>query len=125
MGFNIKEITYEICMLCFIDVPNTEITCKQIISINENENFSCLCRAIRSHFSPTATWVKNGIILGIPSSTAELYLHDINKKSSGTYICRAQLYTLIGEKSVQIMVQCKYFIDVDLLTTTVCFCYVF
>ena len=93
----------------FIDVPNAVITCKQIISINENENFSCLCRAIRSHFSPTATWVKNGIILGIPSSTAELYLHDINKKSSGTYICRAQLYTLIGEKV------CKLWFNVSIL----------
>ena len=95
-----------------------------IILINENENLFCLCRAIRSHFSPTATWVINGLVLGIPSSTAQLHFHNISKNASGTYVCRAQLHTLIGEKSVQIMVKCKYFIDVDLVTNTVSFCYV-
>lgn len=91
-------------------MPNVEITCEQNIVIRENDNLSCWCKAFRDNFFPKATWVKNGHVLGIPSSKGQqIYLHNISKEASGTYVCRAQLYTLIGEKSVEITVQCKPF----------------
>ena len=89
--------------------------------MKENDNFSCLCTAATAHFSPTATWVKDGRPLGKPSIGEEkLFLRNVAKNASGIYICRAQLHTLIGEKSVEIMVQCKCFLITVVLLTNTC-----
>ena len=76
------------------------------------------------HFSPTATWIKNGGVLGKQRVGKQpLYLHNISKEDSGTYICRVQLETLISEKSLEIIVQCKCvfndgFVNVSLTVCT-------
>ena len=89
----------------------------------ENDNFSCLCAAATAHFSPTATWVKDGRPLEKPSIGEEkLFLRNVAKNASGMYICRAQLHTLIAEKSVEIIVQCKCFlINLELLRNILAF----
>ena len=83
---------------------------QQTVTLKENDNFTCLCTAATAHFSSTATLVKDGLPLGKPSMREKkLFLRKVAKNVSGTYICRTQLHTLIGEKSVVIMVQCKCF----------------
>ena len=74
---------------------------QQTVTLKENDNFTCLCTAATAHFSSTATLVKDG--------EKKRFLRKVAKNVSGTYICRTQLHTLIGEKSVVIMVQCKCF----------------
>ena len=81
-----------------------------MVTLKENDNFSCLCTAFTGHFSPTAIWVKDGRFLGEPSGREQkLFLRNVSKDDSGIYICRAQLHSLIGEKSVEVIVQCKCF----------------
>ena len=107
--------------LPFSDVLYAQTTCQQTVTLKENDNFSCLCTAATAHFSPTATWVKDGRPLGKPSIGEEkLFLRNVAKNASGIYICRAQLHTLIGEKSVEIMVQCKCFLITVVLLTNTC-----
>ena len=103
--------------LSFSDIPYARTTCQQTVTLKENDNFSCLCTAATAHFSPTATWVKDGRPLGKPSIGEEkLFLRNVAKNASGIYICRAQLHSLIVEKSVEIIVQCKCFwINLQLL----------
>ena len=103
--------------LSFSDVLYAQTTCQQTVTLIENDNFSCLCAAATVHFSPTATWVKDGRALGKPSiGEKKLFLRNVAKNASGMYICRAQLHTLIAEKSVEIIVQCKCFwINLELL----------
>ena len=77
-----------------------------MVTLNENNNFSCWCTAFTAHVSPTAIWVKDGRFLGEPSSREQkLFLRNVSKDASGIYICRAQLDTLIGEKSLEISVE--------------------
>ena len=107
--------------LSFSDIPYAQTTCQQTVTLKENDNFSCLCTAATAHFSPTATWVKDGRPLGKPSIGEEkLFLRNVAKNASGIYICRAQLHTLIGEKSVEITVQCKCFLITVVLLTNTC-----
>ena len=107
----------------FSDVPYAQTTCEQTVTLNENDTFSCLCTAFTAHFSPTAIWVKDGRFLCEPSSREQkLFLRNVSKDNSGIYICRAQLHTLIAEKSVEIIVQCKCFlINLELLRNILVF----
>ena len=57
---------------------------------------------------PTAAWVKSGKIVGNTNNFGkELSLYNVSKDVSGTYICRAQLYSMIDEISTEITVYCK------------------
>lgn len=81
--------------------------------MKENDNFSCWCKAVRVNSSPTVTWMKNGRVLGEPSSTGqELNLRNVSNEASGIYVCRAQFYQLIHEEMIAITVQCKSFLNV-------------
>ena len=109
--------------LSFSDVLYAQTTCQQTVTLIENDNFSCLCAAATAHFSPTAIWVKDGRFLGEPSGREQkLFLRNVSKDDSGIYICRAQLHSLIGEKSVEVIVQCKCFwINLELLINILVF----
>ena len=81
--------------------------------MKENDNFSCWCKAVRVNSSPTVTWMKNGRVLGEPSSTGqELDLRNVSNEASGIYVCRAEFYQLIDEEMIAITVQCKSFLNV-------------
>ena len=52
--------------------------------------------------------MKSGEIVGDPNDYGnELSLLNVSKNAAGTYICRAQLFSLMDEKTTEIKVHCK------------------
>lgn len=90
------------------DKPKAELTCPKTIALTVGEDFSCLCKAIVN--SPNAitqaSWIKGGQLVKTEgnSSQQELSLRNFQKTMAGTYICRANVATLIDEQSIKITV---------------------
>ena len=98
-----------VSVICLPDEPKAEITCSQNTKLTEGENFFCWCNAVGVNMVPTASWVKGGHLIGNASSPGtKLTLHNVSKDAAGTYVCRAQLYTLTDERNTQIIIHCKW-----------------
>ena len=98
-----------VSVICLSDEPKAEITCSKNSKLIEGESFSCLCNALGVNMVPTASWVKGGHILGNASSPGtDLSLHNVSRDTAGTYVCRAQLYSLMDERTTEIIVHCKW-----------------
>ena len=97
-----------VSVICLPDEPKAEITCSQNTKLTEGENFSCWCNAVGVNMVRTASWVKGGHLIGNASSPGTtLTLHNVSKDTAGTYVCRAQLYSLVDERTTEIIVYCK------------------
>ena len=89
--------------------PKAKITCSQRIDLTVGSNFSCWCNAYGVHMVPMASWIKSGqIIADRMRMRQKLSLNSISTDAAGTYVCRAQLYSMVDEKATKIMVYCKY-----------------
>jgi hypothetical protein len=42
------------------------------------------------------------------NASVELFLKNVKKRMAGTYICRAQLFSLVDEKILTLSVLCKW-----------------
>jgi hypothetical protein len=42
------------------------------------------------------------------NASTELFLKNVKKRMAGTYICRAQLFSLVDEKILTLSVLCKW-----------------
>ena len=101
-----------VSVICIPDEPKAKITCSQITKLIEGENFFCWCNAVGVNMVPTASWVRGGHLIGNASSPGtRLTLHNVSKDGAGTYVCRAQLHTLTDERTTEIIVHCKWLIN--------------
>ena len=77
--------------------------------MNEGDDFSCECRGEGGDPPANITWYKNDVqIIGTGKGNRTFNLVNVDNTASGTYKCVAQSHTLVEEKSVKLIVYCKY-----------------
>ena len=88
--------------------PNATTNCSQT-SLNEGTDITCLCYSTSGSPPPTASWFKDGKMIGdVGYMKKELLLKSVTKEDSGTYVCKVRSYSLTDDKSVQVIVKCTY-----------------
>ena len=75
--------------------PNATLSCSSPITLNEGDDFTCVCTYVGEGGNPPAnvTWFKDDVkINGTGSVKNILTLSNVNERSSGRYTCLAQNY---------------------------------
>ena len=104
-----RRIFSEKNLHCISEKPIVTLSCSSRIIVNEGDNFTCICRGEGGNPPADVTWYKDGVqISGIGKENKTLTLSNVEKTASGIYKCVTQSYTLTDEKSVEIIVHCKY-----------------
>ena len=91
--------------------PNATIDCPSVISVNEDDNVTCLCKGEGGNPPATVTWYKDGVQVGNSRQEEQLLtLRNINETDNGTYKCIARSHDIADDISVEIIVNpnCKY-----------------
>ena len=93
--------------------PTVTINCSSLITVDEDDDLICLCKGENGNPSPDVMWYDNkGNPIGVPGKESIiLVLRSVTDEYGGTYTCKVQSYTLIEEKSIQVIVpafNCKY-----------------
>ena len=87
--------------------------CSNITTLNEGDDFSCLCRGKNGNPPANVTWYKDDRKIGKTRKKEQLLtLRNVDDTDSGTYKCVAESYPdekYSDEKSIKILVHCKYF----------------
>ena len=88
------------------------INCSSPITVKEDHDLICLCKGENRNPPADAIWYDNkGDFIGVPEKESKtLVLRSVTEADSGTYTCKAQSYTLIDEKSIEVKVNCKYYL---------------
>ena len=85
------------------------INCSDRATVNEGDDFTCVCQSQGGNPPANLTWYKDGAQIGKTSFGENiLTLTNVTKQDSGRYTCKAQSYTLVDEKSFELIVRCKY-----------------
>ena len=96
-------------VLFFLVKPTAVINCSTNVTVNEGDDFECLCYGTGGHPRPTASWYKDGRKVSGPEYLKEtLSLKNISKADAGNYICSVNNSAFENVKQVQIHVRCKY-----------------
>ena len=64
---------------------------------------------------PDVRWIHNGKVKSSGTKTAQLAFSPITKKDVGVYICTANNTVGSAEKNLNLVVNCKYFVFMELL----------
>ncbi|XP_028418092.1 uncharacterized protein LOC114543202 [Dendronephthya gigantea] len=88
--------------------PTVTLNCSSPVTLNEGENFACLCRGEGGNPPANVTWFKNGVkITDVGIERQTLKLSNISRTDNGTYKCKATSYphqNYTDEKSYQVIV---------------------
>ena len=94
------------CTFNFISVtPTVTLSCSSPITVNEGDDFTCVCRGEGGNPPANVAWYKDGVQIGgtgIEEQT--LTLSNVNGTDNGTY-------NATDEKSIEIKLGSKYNID--------------
>ena len=92
--------------------PTVTINCSSLITVDENRDLICLCKGENGNPPADVIWYDNEKdligVLGKEGKT--LVLRSVTEADSGTYTCKAQSHTLMDEKSMEVKVNCKYYL---------------
>ena len=95
----------------FIVKPKVTLNCSSPVTLNEGDNFTCLCRGERGNPPADVTWYKNGVkFTDVGTENQTLNLLSVGGTDSGTYKCVATSYphkNYSDEKSYKVLVNCK------------------
>ena len=82
--------------------------------MDENRDLICLCKGENGNPPADVIWYDNkGNSIGQNEREQKiLVLRNVTEADRGTYTCKAQSYTLIDEKSIEVKVSpnCKYYL---------------
>ncbi|XP_028402685.1 uncharacterized protein LOC114525507 [Dendronephthya gigantea] len=88
--------------------PTAEMRCPERVNVPQGMNFSCWCFAHSRYFTPKSFWQMDGAPPFLDGRRrdggVELFLQDVQNHMTGTYICRAQLHSMIVEKKLTLSV---------------------
>ena len=80
------------------------INCSTSVTLDEGQDLTCLCKGENGNPPAEVMWYnKNGDPIGQKEKENKaLVLRNVTKTDSGTYTCKAQSYTLVDEKSIEV-----------------------
>ena len=79
------------------------------MTLNEGDDVTCVCRGQSGNTPVDVTWYKDDKKIGERATGIKtLSLSNVTKTASGTYKCVVNSYKLMNEKSMEIIVNCKY-----------------
>ena len=94
-----------------LEQPTAVVNCSQPTAVTEGDDVSCLCHSKGGNPPPTASWSRNGkVIGGYGYLNKTLFLKNVSKEDSGNYTCTVRSHNLGGSKSIEIIMKCKYFL---------------
>jgi hypothetical protein len=87
-------------------------SCSSRTTVNEGDDFTCVCRGEGGIPPADVTWYKDGVQIGETGKEEQtLSLSDVSRTDSGTYECEARSHTndrFSDKKSIEVDVNCKY-----------------
>ena len=90
------------------------INCSSPITVDENRDLICLCKGENGNPPADVIWYdKNGNSIGQNETEQKiLVLRNVTEADREIYTCKAQSYTLMDEKSIEVKVllNCKYYL---------------
>ncbi|XP_028413713.1 opioid-binding protein/cell adhesion molecule homolog [Dendronephthya gigantea] len=91
--------------------PTITFSCPNPSTVNEGDNFTCLCKAEGGRPTPDVTWYdKNDVQVGeTEKGEQSLNLTNVNETHIGNYTCKAQSHVNVTRmKSVEVNVRLNY-----------------
>ncbi|CAB3986177.1 opioid-binding cell adhesion molecule isoform X4 [Paramuricea clavata] len=90
------------------NAPNVTFSCSSAVTVNEGDNFTCVCRGEGGNPPADVTWYKDGTqIGGTGKEKKTLTLSDVSRTNRGTYECEARSHTddrFADKKSIEVEV---------------------
>ena len=88
------------------------MNCSSLITVSEDDNLTCLCKGENGNPPADVIWYDNkGDLIGEPRKESKtLVLRSVTEADSGIYTCKVQSHTLMDEKSIEVKVNCKYYL---------------
>ena len=103
---------YSIWLHYISEKPTVTLSCPSPVTVNEGDDFTCVCRGEGGNPPANVTWYKDGDPIGGTGNEEQtLTLRNVDGTAdTGTYKCVAQSHTLAEEKLVEVKVRqnCKY-----------------
>jgi hypothetical protein len=92
--------------------PTVTLSCSSPITLNEGDDFKCVCRGKGGNPPANVIWYKDGVQIGATGKEEQtLTVSDVDGTDSGQYKCMAQSHIkATDEKSIEVKVRlnCKY-----------------
>ena len=89
----------------FLVQPIADINCSTNVTLNEGQNFNCLCNSTDGNPPPNASWYTDGNLVSGPGYLKRtLSLKNITGSDTGFYSCVVESHDLNDTKSVEIEV---------------------
>ncbi|XP_028399293.1 neural cell adhesion molecule 1-like [Dendronephthya gigantea] len=103
----VTETNSEVIVIIAV-APNITFSCFNSSTVNEGENFTCVCKGEGGRPTANVTWYdKNGVQIGVTGRGKQLLtLTNVDKTHSGTYTCKAQSHINATDKnSIEIRIR--------------------
>ena len=85
------------------------LSCSSPVTLNEGDDVTCECRGEGGNPPADVTWYRDAKKIGeTKKKNNTLSLSNVDKRASGTYKCEAKSFTLMVQKSTEIIVYCKF-----------------
>ncbi len=97
------------CLHYISEKPNVTFSCASSITLNEGDNFTCVCKGEGGSPPANVTWCKDNVqISETGKENQTLTVVGVNETDSGTYKCEARSHTndsFADEKSIKLIVR--------------------
>ena len=92
--------------------PTVTVNCSSPVTLNEGDDFVCVCKAEGGNPPANVTWFKNSKKFGETEKLNNTLTHrNVDRTATGTYKCEARSHTndlFRDEEPVNLIVNCKY-----------------
>ena len=93
--------------------PTVTVNCSSFITVNEEDDITCVCRGKGGNPPANVTWYKDGVQVGETGKEEQtLIRRNISEADNGMYTCVAQSHIdMTDKKSIKVTINCKSMIQ--------------